>query len=357
MTWFRIQLMRSSVVNSWNLPSNKQTEPLLQLWFTHAEDTQSAARRPHRPQHPHLILFGNCGSFDIFVLWTEGFKFPVCSTSLRSSSCHLLTLGIMNTDILALDRQEVVNDLVHRLGSLSLFLDGINDLMKFSQLEDHELQRYSRKIIALTECARTTLRREGIALYLFVTCSEEHLKYKSAYFSLLTCIRRRRPAFSADIGYRIASLLFALESNFVIQCGGVDTRAQLGIEELLVPKNPLAACKSITRSSAQKSHAASDVMLPPATWGNKWQKPQRFKLFEKPEPVKPHHPPVSSNPRGRPFVRSKRFVPDEKQPVSEESSNESWTDSLLGFSSKFEDIDPFMDDFPSLVVTPLDFEF
>ncbi|KIK36732.1 hypothetical protein CY34DRAFT_811042 [Suillus luteus UH-Slu-Lm8-n1] len=308
MTWFHIQLMRSSVVNSWN-SSFKQTEPLLRL-----------------------------------------------CPSLRSSSCHLLTLRIMHTDILALDRQEVVNDLVHRLGSLSHFLDGINDLMKFSQLEDHELQRYSRKIIALTECARTTLRREGIVLYLFVTCSEEHLKYKSAYFRLLTCIRRRRLAFSADIGYRIGSLLLALESSFVIQCGGVDTRAQLGIEELLVPKNPLAACKSITRSSAQKSHAASDVMLPPATWGNKWQKPQRFKLFEKPEPAKLHTPPVSSNPRGRPFVRSKRFVPDEKQPVSEESSDD-WTDSLPGFSSKFEDIDPFMDDFPSLVVTPLDLEF
>ncbi|KIK43997.1 hypothetical protein CY34DRAFT_803244 [Suillus luteus UH-Slu-Lm8-n1] len=267
----------------------------------------------------------------------------------------------MHTNILALDRQEVVNDLVHRLGSLSLFLDGINDLMKFSHLEDHELQRYSRKIIALTECARTTLRREGIALYLFVTCSEEHLKYKSAYFRLLTCIRRRRPAFSADIGYRIASLLFALESNFVIRSGGVDTRAQLGIEELLVPKNPLAACRSFTQtaahvSSAQKSHAASNIMLPPVTWGNKWQNPQRFKLFEKPEPAKPHHPPVSSNPR-RPFVRTKRYVPDEKQPVSEESSDESWTDSLPGYSSKFEDIDPFLDDFPSLVVTPLVLEF
>ncbi|KAG1759378.1 hypothetical protein EDD22DRAFT_849303 [Suillus occidentalis] len=260
----------------------------------------------------------------------------------------------MNTNILALDRQEVVNDLVHRLGSLSLFLDGINNLMKFSHLEDHELQRYSRKIIALTEGARMTLRREGIALYLFVLCSEEHLKYKSAYFKVLTCIRRRRPAFSADMGDRIASLLFALESNFT-------TRAQLGIEELLVPKNPLAACKSITRtaahvSSAQKSHAASDIMLPPVTWGNKWQKTQRFKLFVKPEPAKPHYPPVSSNPR-RPFVRTKRYVPDEKQPVSEESSDESWTNSLPGYSSKFEDIDPFLDDFPSLVVTPLVLEF
>jgi hypothetical protein len=48
--------------------------------------------------------------------------------------------------------------------------------------------------------ARMTLRREGIALYLFVLCSEEHLQYKSAYYKLLICIKRRRPAFSADIG-------------------------------------------------------------------------------------------------------------------------------------------------------------
>jgi hypothetical protein len=33
-----------------------QTEILLQLWFIHAKDTQSVARRPHRPQHPHLMF-------------------------------------------------------------------------------------------------------------------------------------------------------------------------------------------------------------------------------------------------------------------------------------------------------------
>ncbi|KAG2746453.1 hypothetical protein P692DRAFT_20876159 [Suillus brevipes Sb2] len=267
----------------------------------------------------------------------------------------------MNTNILALDCQEVVNDLVHRLGSLSLFLDGINDLMKFSNLEDHELQRYSRKIIALTEGARMTLRREGIALYLFVLCSEEHLQYKSAYYKLLICIKRRRPAFSADIGDRIASLLFALESNFVIRFGGVDTRAQLGIEELLVPKNPLSACKSITQTaahvlSAQESHAVSDIMLPPATWGNKWQKTHRFKLFVEPEPAKSYNPPFSPRPR-RPFVRTKRYIPNEKQPVPEES-DEFWTDSLHGHSSKFEYIQPLpiplsTDNPPSPVATPL----
>jgi hypothetical protein len=50
-----------------------QTESLLQLWFTHAKDTQLAARRPHRPQHPHLMFpIWNCGSFDIFVRPVDG---------------------------------------------------------------------------------------------------------------------------------------------------------------------------------------------------------------------------------------------------------------------------------------------
>ncbi|KAG1765240.1 hypothetical protein EDD22DRAFT_1049495 [Suillus occidentalis] len=267
----------------------------------------------------------------------------------------------MDINILALDRQEVVNDLIYRLGSLSLFLDGINDLMKFIHLEDHEILRYSRKIIALTEGARMTLRREGIALYLFVLCSEEHLKYKSAYFKLLTCIRRRRPAFSADVGDRIASLLSALESNFVIRCGGVDTRAQLGIEELLVPKNPLAACKSNARtavhvSSSQESYAVSNIMLPPAAWVNKckWKPGLNF---VKPEPAKSSYPPCSPRPR-RPFVRTKRYIPDEKQPVPEELSDDSWTNSLPGYSSIFEDMDPFSipDEPPSLVATQLVFE-
>jgi hypothetical protein len=53
----------------------------------------------------------------------------------------------MNTDIPALDCPAVVNDLADRLGSLSRFLDGIDDLMKFSSLEDHELQLYGQKVL------------------------------------------------------------------------------------------------------------------------------------------------------------------------------------------------------------------
>ncbi|KAG1854451.1 hypothetical protein DFJ58DRAFT_703213 [Suillus subalutaceus] len=241
----------------------------------------------------------------------------------------------MNADIPALDCREVVEDLADRLGSLSLFLGGINDIMKFSSLEDHELQRYCRKIIALTEGARMTLRREGVALYLFVLCPEELLPYKSAYFKLLVWIRRRRPAFPADIADRIASLLFVLESNFVIRCGGVDTRAQLGIEELLVPKNPLAACKSTAQIAAHttavpstgKSYATSHVMLPPDAWAKKQYRIHQLAKYVKSEAANTYYPPATHQylpsdnwapPRPRrPFVRTKaqRFDVGSKNPI------------------------------------------
>ncbi|KAG1724532.1 hypothetical protein EDB19DRAFT_309372 [Suillus lakei] len=224
----------------------------------------------------------------------------------------------------ALDRQAVVIDLANRLGSLDYFMDGINDVMKFSHLEDRELQRYSRKIIALTEGARMTLKREGVGLYLFVICPEEFLPYKSAYFKLLVWIRRRRPAFPADMDARIASLLSSLKTNFVIRCGGVDPRAQLGIEELLVPRNPLVAWKGTNQtaapatdaSSARKSYSASDVMLPPDTFERKRQRIDRLKVYVKSEAANMCYAPnpqqylASANwappqPR-RPFVRTVR---------------------------------------------------
>ncbi|KAG1849228.1 hypothetical protein F4604DRAFT_1935023 [Suillus subluteus] len=269
----------------------------------------------------------------------------------------------MNADIPALDCREVVEDLADRLGSLSLFLDGINDIMKFSSLEDHELQHYCRKIIALTEVnifaslansfnnavgikgARMTLRREGVALYLFVLCPEELLPYKSAYFKLLVWIRRRRPAFPADIADRIASLLFVLESNFVIRCGGVDTRAQLGIEELLVLKNPLAACKSAAQIAAHttavpstgKLYATSDVMLPPDAWAKKQHRIHQLAKYVKSEAANTYRPPATHQylpsdnwapPQlRRPFVRTKA------QRFDVGSRNQSSLDDLLNLQA------------------------
>ncbi|KAG1798616.1 uncharacterized protein HD556DRAFT_1306058 [Suillus plorans] len=250
----------------------------------------------------------------------------------------------MNNDIPALDCPAVVNDLADRLGSLSRFLDGINDLTKFSSLGDHELQHYGRKIIALTEGARMTLRREGVALYLFVLCSEELLPYKSAYFKFLLWIRRRRPAFPADIGDRITSLLSVLKTNFTIRCGGVDTRAQLGIEELLVPNDVLTPCETVIQTaghaaialSPRKSYAAPDVMLAPDALAKNKQRIHQLARYVK-SPAANAPPPVSrlylpSNnweaPRlRRPFVRTKAIrceVVPENQSLLEDKDLSNW---------------------------------
>ncbi|KAG1847940.1 hypothetical protein C8R48DRAFT_412743 [Suillus tomentosus] len=251
----------------------------------------------------------------------------------------------MNTDIPALDCPAVVNDLADRLGSLSRFLDGINDLMKFSSLGDHELQRYGRKIIALTEGARMTLRREGVALYLFVLCSEELLPYKSAYFRFLLWIRRRRPAFPGD---RITSLLSVLKSNFTIRFGGVDTRAQLGIEELLVPNDAPPPWETAIQTAAhaaiafspRKSYAASDVMLPPDALAKKKRRIQELARYVK-SPAANMPPPVSREylpsknweaPQlRRPFVRTKAIRPEvvpENQTLLEDEDLSNWEATL-----------------------------
>ncbi|KAG1840976.1 hypothetical protein C8R48DRAFT_61888 [Suillus tomentosus] len=244
----------------------------------------------------------------------------------------------MNTDIPALDCPAVVNDLADRLGSLSRFLDGIDDLMKFSSLEDHELQLYGRKIIALTEGARMTLRREGVALYFFVLCSEELLPYKSAYFKSLLWIRRRRPAFPADIGDRITSLLSVLKSNFTIRFGGVDTRAQLGIEELLVPNDAPPPWETAIQTAAhaaialspRKSYAASDIMSPPDDLAKQKRRIHELARYVK-SPAANMPPPVSRQylPSKnweapclrRPFVRTKAIrcevVPENQSSVED----------------------------------------
>ncbi|KAG1750333.1 uncharacterized protein EDB91DRAFT_1078399 [Suillus paluster] len=163
----------------------------------------------------------------------------------------------MNNDIPpALDRRRVAIELTGHLGSLGTF--------SRSQQEDSELQRYGRKIIALTEVARITLTREGVKLYLFVLCSSTLLPFKSAYFKLLVLIRRRKHAFPSELDGR---LLLPLCTRLVICCGDVDPRAQLGIDDLLeVPETPTG--KRTTHRATPKSDE-SDVMPPPDAFASK----------------------------------------------------------------------------------------
>ncbi|KAG1762596.1 hypothetical protein EDD22DRAFT_564025 [Suillus occidentalis] len=168
----------------------------------------------------------------------------------------------------ALHSRRVTLELTTRLCSKDHLLQGINDIMKFEHSEDCELQRYGRKIISLTEVARSTLKRLKVGLYLFVACSEDLLPFKSAYFKVLLFIERRKHAFGSDLNERISHLLDPLYTRFVISCGGVDPRAQLGIEGLPAPPEIPAAWKGTiqpvvpaTAVSSAQQDAASNVML------------------------------------------------------------------------------------------------
>ncbi|KAG1773346.1 hypothetical protein EV702DRAFT_1130332 [Suillus placidus] len=113
----------------------------------------------------------------------------------------------MNNDIPpTLDRRRAL-ELTERLCSQKHFRDGINDLLKFSHSEDSEFQRYGRKIIALTEVARSTLTRVGVKLHLFIVCSQTFLPLKSAYFKMLILIRRRKHAFPSELGGKNLSVI------------------------------------------------------------------------------------------------------------------------------------------------------
>ncbi|KAG1751707.1 hypothetical protein EDB19DRAFT_1824625 [Suillus lakei] len=218
----------------------------------------------------------------------------------------------------ALDSRRVTRELTTRLGSQDHLLHGINDILKFEQSKDCELQRFGRKIIALTEVARSTLKRLKVELYLFVACSQAFLPLKSAYFKLLLFIERRKHAFASDLHKRISRLLDPLYTRFVICCEGVDPRAQLGIEGLPAPPNIPAAWNSTIQPaapvlSAQKIDATSDIMQPPDAFARKRKRNSRLGEFIKEQAAK------KSRTRGRSMLKEylagnsggKRLVPQQ----------------------------------------------
>ncbi|KAG2039071.1 hypothetical protein BDR03DRAFT_952735 [Suillus americanus] len=191
-----------------------------------------------------------------------------------------------------LDRRIVTLELTERLCSQKHFRDGINDLLKFSHSEDSEFQRYGRKIIALTEVARSTLTRVGVKLYLFVVCPQTLLPLKSAYFKMLILIRRRKHAFPLELDDRINRLLLPLYTHLATYYGGVDTRAQLGIKELLVaPNTPVVekrTCLPAAISSVPGPDAAG-VMPPPDAFTKKRARVDRLGGFIQQQSTRESH--------------------------------------------------------------------
>ncbi|KAG1893996.1 uncharacterized protein F5891DRAFT_737666 [Suillus fuscotomentosus] len=193
-----------------------------------------------------------------------------------------------------LHRRRVTLELTERLCSQKRVQDGINDLLKFSHSQDSEFQRYGRKIIALTEVARSTLTRMGVKLYLFITCSQTLLPLKSAYFKMLILIRHRKYAFPLELDDRVNRLLLPLYTHLAIRYGGVDTaRTQLGIKELLVAPNapaagkmtcpPAAAILSVTKPNV------AEAMPPPDSIAKKRARINRLGEFIKQQPTRESH--------------------------------------------------------------------
>lgn len=203
-----------------------------------------------------------------------------------------MIVTVMNNDIPpALYHRRVTLELTERLCSQTHFRDGINDLLKFSHSDDLEFQRYGRKIIALTEVARSTLTRVGVKLYLFVICPPTLLPLKSAYFKMLLLIRRHKHAFPLELDDRINRLLLPLCTHLVIRCGGVDTRAQLGIEELLITPNAQAIRKRtcLPAASLTPKPNAAEVMSPPDAFPKKRVRVNRLGEFYKQQPTRESH--------------------------------------------------------------------
>ncbi|KAG1740633.1 hypothetical protein EDB19DRAFT_1828440 [Suillus lakei] len=149
---------------------------------------------------------------------------------------------------------------------------------------------------SVIKVARNTLTRVGVKLYLFVVCSQTLLPLKSAYFEMLVLIRRRKHTFPSELDDRINRLLLPLYTHLVIRCGGVDTRAQLGINELLVAPDAPAAGKranlpvapAAAVSSAPKPIAA-DVMPPPDAFAKKKARIDRLEEIMKQRSTRGSH--------------------------------------------------------------------
>ncbi|KAG1859344.1 hypothetical protein DFJ58DRAFT_913169 [Suillus subalutaceus] len=183
----------------------------------------------------------------------------------------------MSSNIPTLNSRAAVIDLSDCLGSLYHLLDTINNIMKLSHLDDCELQHYGHKIITLTDviiisilvnssimllvikvvCMTLRYQRLDLSLGLFALCSKKFPPYKSAYFKLLVWIRWRKAAFPAGLNDRINVLLFTIGHGFVVQRKGVNPHAQLGIEELLVPRNTNPLDYWIITSNATAPAAAA----------------------------------------------------------------------------------------------------
>ncbi|KAH7911260.1 hypothetical protein BJ138DRAFT_944968 [Hygrophoropsis aurantiaca] len=179
-----------------------------------------------------------------------------------------------STNSRRIDLQKISVDIARQLYSLRCFLSAIETLLNCDTLTSAEFRRHGRKIIALTEIARTTLTRAGLKLHLFTSCSSSLLPFKSVYFKLLLVLQRHRHEFSPELRARVGRLILPLSTQLVIQCRN-DPFTQLGIERSLITisaetppvssQSPTAPLLSLQSSSAasRQFNAPALIMPPP----------------------------------------------------------------------------------------------
>ncbi|KAF4568293.1 hypothetical protein EYR36_010303 [Pleurotus pulmonarius] len=156
------------------------------------------------------------------------------------------------------------------LGSLKSFLEASQTLLSIIQtLTASEIQRDSKKIIALTEVARSTLRAAGIQLYSFSSCSPSRAPFKNTYFDLLRELSSHRYLLTDDssLKARLNKLLLPLSGDFTIERNIVSAKRRCSVGSMATGHSfvmpPRLAYKGKYSAVEENAVDSSSNLMPP----------------------------------------------------------------------------------------------
>ncbi|KAF4586301.1 hypothetical protein AB1N83_003737 [Pleurotus pulmonarius] len=156
------------------------------------------------------------------------------------------------------------------LGSLKSFLEASQTLLSIIQtLTASEIQRDSKKIIALTEVARSTLRAAGIQLYSFSSCSPSRAPFKNTYFDLLRELSSHRYLLTDDssLKARLNKLLLPLSGDFIIERNIVSAKRRCSVGSMATGHSfvmpPRLAYKGKYSAVEENAVDSSSNLMPP----------------------------------------------------------------------------------------------
>ncbi|KAJ8690464.1 hypothetical protein PTI98_011890 [Pleurotus ostreatus] len=156
------------------------------------------------------------------------------------------------------------------LSSLKSFLEASQTLLSIIRtLTSSEIQRDSKKIIALTEVARSTLRAAGIQLYSFSSCSPSRAPFKNLYFDLLRELSSHRYLLTNDssLKARLNKLLLPLSGDFIIERNIVSAKRRFSVGSMATGHSsampPRLAYKGKYSSVEENTIDNSSNLMPP----------------------------------------------------------------------------------------------